>query len=279
MRCPRSSVRRRKSAGTDYTADLANGVIKFTTAPAKPQDVVQVAGEDGAENVMYPEFYAGIEVTAKKTYTSVSGVTEETDNIAALITECTLAAIYDNRVFLSGNPELSESRFLLRQEQYRLCRSVVFRRFELYAGRRWEYRPLRYGGRCRHAYGAERRHAAGRLDLFPYGDRFGHDIQPRIYPAQQGLSGSGCLGACINFLDDPVFVSRLGVEGVGQLSVRYERAVEHRSSLIDAKLVNMKLETAVLEEWNGYPASARGRQHLHGRQQAAVHARHRRPAV
>ena len=52
-----------KSAGTDYTADLANGVIKFTTAPSKPQDVVQVAGADGAENVMYPEFYAGIEVT------------------------------------------------------------------------------------------------------------------------------------------------------------------------------------------------------------------------
>jgi len=77
-------------------------------------------------------------------------------------------------------------------------------------------------------------------------------IQPVIYPSSQGLSGIGCLGACINFLDDPIFISRLGVEAVGQLSVRYERANEHRSSLIDAKIVNMDLSSAVVAEWNGY---------------------------
>ena len=60
------------------------------------------------------------------------------------------------------------------------------------------------------------------------------------------------MGACINFLDDPIFISRLGVEAVGQLSVRYERANEHRSSLIDAKIVNMDLSSAVVAEWNGY---------------------------
>lgn len=48
------------------------------------------------------------------------------------------------------------------------------------------------------------------------------------------------------------FISRLGVEAIGQLSVRYERAIEHRSSLIDAKLTNANLENAFLSEWNGY---------------------------
>ena len=80
----------------------------------------------------------------------------------------------------------------------------------------------------------------------------GTNIQPKIYPSSQGLSGIGCLGACVNFLDDPIFISRLGVEAVGQLSVRNERANEHRSSLIDAKITNMNLESAIVEEWNGY---------------------------
>jgi hypothetical protein len=34
--------------------------------------------------------------------------------------------------------------------------------------------------------------------------------------------------------------------------VRLERAIEHRSSLIDAKLVNLNLENAQLSEWDGY---------------------------
>ena len=241
-----------KSAGTDYTADLANGVIKFTTAPSKPQDVVQVAGADGAENVMYPEFYAGIEVTAKKTYTSVSGVTEETDNIATLITDCTLAAIYDNRVFLSGNPSYPNHVFYCGRNSTGFADPSYFGVLN-YMQDGVGISPITgmvvVADTLMVLKGDTQQDG---LTYFHTATDSGNDIQPRIYPAQQGLSGSGCLGACINFLDDPVFVSRLGVEGVGQLSVRYERAVEHRSSLIDAKLVNMNLETAVLEEWNGY---------------------------
>lgn len=241
-----------KQAGVDYTVDIANGVVTFTTAPAKPEETVQVAGGDGAADVLYPEFYAGIEVTAKKTYKSVSGVTEESENIATLITECTLAAIYDNRVFLSGNPNYPNHVF--------------------YCGRNSTgYADPTYFGVLNYMQdGVGISPIAGMvvvadtlmvlkgdtqqdgLTYFHTATDTGNDLQPRIYPSSQGLSGSGCLGACINFLDDPVFVSRLGVEGVGQLSVRYERAVEHRSSLIDAKLVNMDLSSAVLEEWNGY---------------------------
>lgn len=46
------------------------------------------------------------------------------------------------------------------------------------------------------------------------------NLLPRIYPSVQGLSGLGCVGACCNFLDDPIFISRLGVEGVSQLKYR-----------------------------------------------------------
>jgi hypothetical protein len=80
----------------------------------------------------------------------------------------------------------------------------------------------------------------------------GENLVPVIYPSTPGLNGTGCLGAAVNFLDDPVFISKFGVEGIGQLSVRYERAIEHRSSLIDAVLLNCDLKNACLEEWNGY---------------------------
>jgi hypothetical protein len=87
---------------------------------------------------------------------------------------------------------------------------------------------------------------------FHKGEYTDDNIQPRIYPHSQGLSGLGCVGACCNFLDDPIFVSRLGIEGVSRLEISSERANEHRSSLIDAKLVNTDLSKATLEEWGGY---------------------------
>lgn len=238
--------------GSDYTVDLANGKITFTTAPAKPEETVQVAGGDGGADVPYPEFYAGIEVTAKKVFTSVSGITEECSEISTLITDCTIAAIYDGRVFLSGNPNYPNHLF------------YCGRNSTGYAD------PSFFGVLDYQLDGVGNTPITGMIvvadtlmvlkgDTQQDGSTYFHapsstnnDLQPKIYPSTQGLSGSGCLGACINFLDDPIFISRLGVEGVGQLSVRYERAVEHRSSLIDAKLVNMDLNNAVLEEWNGY---------------------------
>ena len=231
------------TAEDDYTVDLPNGKITFAVAPKKPEEV-----EDGA----YPEFYAGIEITAQKTFTSVSGVTEEKENIYELITDCTIVATFDNRVFVSGNPNYPNHVF--------------------YCGRNITgYVDPSYFGVLNYMQdGVGITPITGMIpvadtlmvlkgDTRQDGSTYFHtavetnqNLKPKVYPSTQGLSGIGCLGACINFLDDPVFISRLGVEAIGQLSVRYERAVEHRSSLIDAMLVNMDLSDAVLEEWNGY---------------------------
>ena len=78
------------------------------------------------------------------------------------------------------------------------------------------------------------------------------NVVTTAYPREQGLQGIGCLGACTNFFDDPVFISKRGLSALGQLSVRNERALEHRSSLIDAKLTNMDLRKAFVEEFGGY---------------------------
>ncbi len=221
--------------------DLPEGKITFSEAPKR------------AEDVGYPEFYAGIEITAKKTMTSVSGITGERENIFELITECTLSCVFDNRVFFSGNPAYPNHVF--------------------YCGRNITgyIDPTYFGVYNYMQDGVGLTPITGMIPVadtlmvlkgdtqqdgsvfFHSATETGENLVPVVYPATQGLAGIGCLGACANFLDDPVFVSRLGVEGISQYtSAKYERGIEHRSSLIDAKLVNLSLGDAIIEEWNGY---------------------------
>lgn len=215
--------------GEGYTVNLLEGKIELTEAPAKPAD----------KN--YPETHAGVEITAEKAYESEQ------------ITGCTLSAIFDERVFLSGNPDYPNNI-------YYCGRNNITGRTD----------PSYFPATNYVADGVGMAAITGMLVVadtlmvlkgdtqqdgsvyFHTAYATGDDLHPKDYPSTRGLAGIGCLGACINFLDDPVFISRLGVEAVGQLSVRYERAIEHRSSLIDAKLVNMELKNASLEEWNGY---------------------------
>lgn len=225
----------------DCEFDLAEGKITFAEAPTRPEE----AG--------YPEFSAGIEITAKKTMTSVSGITGERENIFELITECTLATVFDNRVFFSGNPAYPNHVF--------------------YCGRNITgyVDPTYFGVYNYMQDGVGLTPISGMIPVadtlmvlkgdtqqdgsvfFHSATQTGENLVPVIYPATQGLHGIGCLGACVNFLDDPVFISRLGVEGISQYtSAKYERGIEHRSSLIDAKLINLPLGDAVVEEWNGY---------------------------
>ena len=215
--------------GEGYTVNLLEGKIELTEAPAKPAD----------KNL--PETHAGVEITAEKAYESEQ------------ITGCTLSAIFDERVFLSGNPDYPNNI-------YYCGRNNITGRTD----------PSYFPATNYVADGVGMAAITGMLVVadtlmvlkgdtqqdgsvyFHTAYATGDDLHPKDYPSTRGLAGIGCLGACINFLDDPVFISRLGVEAVGQLSVRYERAIEHRSSLIDAKLVNMELKNASLEEWNGY---------------------------
>lgn len=238
-------------AESDYTVDLLHGKVTFNTAPTKPQETVQIAAEDGG-SIYYPEQYAGVEITAKKVFTSISGVTDECSVISELITNCTICAIYDNRVFLSGNPDYPNHIFYCARNTTGYVDPTYFGILNYMqdgvgiapiTGMITVADTLMVLKNDTQQDGSTYFHTATET---------GNDLQPKIYPSSQGLSGIGCLGACVNFLDDPIFVSRLGVEAVSQLSVRNERANEHRSSLIDAKIANMDLSSAMVCEWNGY---------------------------
>ena len=78
------------------------------------------------------------------------------------------------------------------------------------------------------------------------------DVLPRIYPATPGVAGIGCEGAALNFLDDAVFISDRGLEGVSKETLNLERTIGHRSSNIDRKLRDHDPSKMSLCRWGGY---------------------------
>ena len=226
---------------SDCEFDLEGGKITFKEAPKRP------------EECGYPEFFAGIEITAKKTFKSISGLTEEQENMYELVCECTVAASFDSRIFLSGNLAYPNTVFWCGRNITGYVDPSYFGVYN-YVNDGVGLTPIT--GMIPVADTLMVLKGDTEQDgsvFFHSATQTGENLIPVTYPSTQGLHGIGCLGACVNFLDDPIFVSRLGIEGISQYtSAKYERGIEHRSSLIDAKLVNLPLKDAIVEEWNGY---------------------------
>lgn len=238
-------------ATTKFSFNLADGYIEFNgdAIPAKPEDTDRSGDSAGK----YTKDYAGVVITASKKWETLSGVVASSNDISNCIAGCTLATIFDKRVFLSGNPDYPNHVFFCGINSATGYEDPTYFGVLDFVRDGIEPAPITGMIAVADTLAVLKNHARqdGSIYFHTHYDT-GKDIAPVTYPHTQGLSGIGCLGACVNFLDDPIFISRLGVEGIGQLSVRLERAIEHRSSLIDAKLVNLDLEEAVVTEWDGY---------------------------
>lgn len=240
--------------GSNYNVDTTNGCVTLIFNEENEKQYFTKPEETKADDKggFYPEGYAGIEITYKKKIERVSGVSEDVKDSKDLILGCTIATVFDGRVFLSGNP---------------LCPNHIF----WCGANETGYIDPSYFGIL--DYQQDGHGIAPITAMMPVSDSllvlkddsqedgcvYFHtpmetqkDIQPVVYPSTQGLNGVGCLGACVNFLDDPVFMSRLGVKAIGQLSVRLERAMEHRSSMVDSLLLDYDLKNACFTEWGGY---------------------------
>ena len=231
------------------------GVVTLVNPPPLPEDnefsevdTVPVKGE-----YPYPAGSAGIEIIATKTINTIKGITSSKEDIGSIITGCTIATVFDDRVFLSGNSE--------------------FPNFVFFNGINPETGysdPSYFGVLNWFSEGVTNTPITG---LMPIADTLmvlrrdtvqdgsitfrsrvdtGEQVVPVTYQGTAGLPGTGCLGAFCNFRDDPCFVSKYGLEAMGQLSARYERSVEHRSYLIDGLLLNKDLSKACITEFESY---------------------------
>ena len=165
---------------------------------------------------------------------------------------CTICAQFDGRVFFTGNPALPNTVFYTQRDNTGHNNPFyigTYNYFDTGIGQTPNTAMIATGSNLIVFKGDTVQD--GSINLYQGVD--GTDnILPRFYVRQQGLAGVGCLGAACNFADDPVFISKRGLDAVGLQTVNLERSVQHRSTNVDRKLTSEALAHAQLTEWEGY---------------------------
>ena len=214
-----------KVTTTEYTADLNTGKITFNEAH-KPI----VAGQD---NVF---------ITYTKTV----------EGYADRINKCTISDLYglggSNRVFLSGNPDYKAYDWY----------SDIFKP---------NYFPdLNYsivGTSDTAIMGYQR---LGKYQMILKEDnqqdstvfqRWGmlNDDGSVTFSIEQGIAGIGAVSKhCFGMLaDEPLFLSRQGIQAITSNNILAERTIRNRSFFVDSYLTKeSNLQNAVACEWNGF---------------------------
>lgn len=204
---------------SNYTVDYEKGCITFTSAPAEPLT-------DGQDNVSI-EFSKTIERYSKS------------------ILNCSLLQVFDNRVFVSGNPDypnfvwhcsLNDPTYFSDLDYYREGMDSA------------QIKGLVAGNNALWVF---REPSDSNTNVFYHTPTIDSDYG-KIYPSSHSSITTGCVGKAINFNDDIVFFSERGMEGISG-DITTEQAVAHRSSFVDRKMIaESDYKNMILEEWEGY---------------------------
>jgi hypothetical protein len=177
---------------------------------------------------------------------------------------CTKSAVYDGRVFLTGNPDLPNTVFYSQRNLTGANDPTYFGVYNYFNdgdGNTPNVDLLStpsmlmvikgdttQDGSVYYHVGADN----------PHSEKSVRDLVPRVYPSTQGAAGLGSAGTTeayslsCNFLDDPVFLSKRGLECASKEQLNGERTLGHRSSNIDKLLIKEDLAHASIAEWKGY---------------------------
>lgn len=203
----------------DFTVNHKEGKITFKTAPEAPLT-------DGQDTV---------KVKFKRT---VEGYKDK-------INKCTLLQLFDNRVFFSGNKDYPNMIFHCSLNDPTYCSdldyynegidSAMVRGMVASNDGLWVFKEPNNAG----------------TSVF-YHRPVTDQEYGKIYPSNHSSIATGCVGRAINFNDDIVFFSDRGMEGISG-DITTEQSIEHRSSLVDRKLLTEpRYKNMLLEEWEGY---------------------------
>lgn len=205
---------------TDYTVNKTTGTVIFTTAPEEPS----LSGKDN------------VYITFTK---KVTGYEER-------IANCTKALIWDNRIFYTGNPtypnaifhcELNDPTYISDLSYYEDGSSDS------------PIKDIVVGSNVLWVFKDKDQNNA---NVF-YHTRTTDDEQGRVYPCVQGNVQTGCNSVATNFLDDIVYLSKDGLEGIITTDLENRQVISPRSHLVNSKLINnTEYYNAQMEEWKGY---------------------------
>lgn len=204
---------------TDFTTDATKGIVTFKIAPSAPDTV-------GQSNVI---------IEFKKT---IEGYRER-------ISKCTMVEQFDNRVFFSGNPDFPNVLFHSALEDPTYCSDLD------YYEEGTDDSKITSIVTGNNALWVLKEPSQSNTTIYYHNPAL-DDTYGKIYPSVHSSISTGCVAKGINFNDVISFFSDRGMEGITG-DVTTEQTIEHRSSLIDSRLLNEKnYKNLILEKWEGY---------------------------
>lgn len=220
-----------QTKNTHYTVDLVLGKVSFKTAPAESNTV-------GQDNVK-------IQYTKNKQLK------------ADRIKKCSLLTVFDDRVFFSGNVNYPNCIF---HSEYNGKTGVADPRYISdtdYYTEGIDNSAVKAMVAGNNALWVFKEPSQANTAIFYHvpNDIYNENVgeNQRAYPSTHSSISTGCIGSAINFLDDIVFFSDRGMEGMASTDVTTEQLLAHRSDLVDSRLLNEKnYKNMILQEWEGY---------------------------
>lgn len=204
----------------EYWVDRERGIIDFLGNPPP------APATDGQDNV---------KIKFKKT------VTGYRDNIL----NCTLLQVFDNRVFVSGNPDYPNYVWHCSLDDPTYWSDLDYYREGMDSA---QIKGLVAGNNALWVF---RESSDANTNVFYHTPTLDAEYG-KIYPSSHSSITIGCVGKAINFNDDIVFFSERGMEGISG-DITTEQVAAHRSSLVDRKLLSESgYANMILEEWEGY---------------------------
>lgn len=232
--------------------DEENWYISFIHIYAKAIGELNALDVD-IEGVAAPVKMEKAEDVANAKHTAyIHANTEYKGTSIEAILGCPIATTFDGRVFLTGNPNLPNTVFYS-------CRDLTGYNNPAYWGV-YNYFNDGEGNDPNVALLAtssilmvlKNSTVQGSSIYYHTGADGIDDVVPRVYPSTPGVAGIGCVGSAINFLDDAVFLSERGLEGISKEQLNLERTIGHRSSNVDRILIQSDLGRGRLCRWGGY---------------------------
>ena len=206
-------------AVTVSSVDWEKGIVTLTQAPGKP-------GTEGQDNVSI------------KFKRHIPGNREK-------ILGCTMVQAFDNRVFFTGNPQYPNTLWHSSLQDPSYFSDLDYYREGL------DNAPITGMTAGNNALWVFRAPGNAGTHVFYHTPVLDADYG-KIYPSVHSSVAVGCVGKAVNFLDDMVFFSPRGMEGISG-NITTEQGVTHRSSLVDRKLLaEPGYRDMLLEEWEGY---------------------------
>lgn len=199
----------------NFSVDREKGIVTFTNAPAKDSEVI---------------------ITLSKT----------TYGYRERILNSTISCEFDNRIFFSGNVDYPNAVFHCELNDPRYVRDTAYYECGMDLA---NIRALIPGNNVLWVIKEIDQNSSSIYYMTPTLD----STYGKIYPSVNGSVSLGCVSKGINFNDDIVYFSKNGLEAITSNALYSEQIIQHRSSMIDAKMIfESDYSNIEIEEYNGY---------------------------